>query len=82
MDLPLLKNDITGSELALKYGIHSRYQQLKVFAISWRYLKILKPQKVFDLSQLSVIKNSYRSVGVSPALHQNPKLQYIDLTLR
>jgi hypothetical protein len=26
-DLPLLENDITTFELALKYGIHSRYQR-------------------------------------------------------
>jgi len=26
---PFFKNDITGSELALKYGIHSRYQSLR-----------------------------------------------------
>jgi hypothetical protein len=37
MDLPLLENDITTFELALKYGIHSRCQQLRPFAISWSY---------------------------------------------
>jgi len=35
-DLPLLKNDITTFELALKYGIHSKYPrcQIKDFKIN------------------------------------------------